>query len=76
MSKYTKMLIMICLADLIISANERDLQLFFKYGTDVQDAVQDRCGEFLRAGGCRVAVEELLRFSHQRAELLGVAVLQ
>jgi len=30
-----------CLADLIISANERDLQLFFKYGSDVQDAVQD-----------------------------------
>ena len=43
-----------CLADLIISSNERDLQLFFKYGTDVQDAVQD----WLKAQREKIALGE------------------
>jgi len=38
-----------------------------------QDAVQHRSRQFLRAGGRRVAVEELLRLDHQRAKLLAIA---
>ena len=42
----------------------------------IQHAVQNRRGQFFRAGGRGVAVEERLGLAHQRAKLLPVAHLQ
>jgi len=42
----------------------------------VQDAMQHGCGELLWTGRDGVAVEEFLRFDHQRAEPLGVGRAQ